>query len=458
MLLLELSGPLAKEPKFQKIMAVAVIDCLKANAENILPEVLFERLAQSRAELAFALSQRLLEVKSAEPEIKGILPVAWNTLRMHDSNMGSAFNREDADYYRILLRILYLALQLQTIDIDPKPSEDLKTSRADNTLARPHSPNSAFTIQTVLDIIGTIVAKGFRALTIVLHDTPTLVYPSDFSLITSILRSALRIPGVTRNTSHLMAAFSESQTARCASTLLSWADQLATNGDPIYGELSVSFLLEMSTVASLAESLAVEGVLSHILATNLIRVLQTKAFGPLDQPVRMHSIWVRGILPLLVNLLDAVGPPLAAEIAAALNQFPHQLARASNSFAVNSRVAVKTGGHNYITLSTASEAVTLSLIVSILQTFREAGASAAIVASEVDEVGWGSVQVKEDVEGWLQSRGALAERIVATNQREEAWSKQKPVQKDGGCDNRLEERVVEEMNMVVATLRGDNGE
>lgn len=450
---MELSGPLATEPKFQKIMAVAVTDCLRANAENQLPEVIFERLAQSRADLAFTLLQRLLEVKSTMVEVKAILAVAWNTLRRHDPNLGSALNGDNADYYRMLLKILYLALQPHTSDAAVSP-EDLNASTAKGSTARSQSRSD---VQVGLEVLSTIVAQGFRSLTIILHDSPTLVHPSDFSLITAILRSILHIPSLSRNTAHIISAFSDSRTARCASTLLSWADQLATNGDPIYGELSVLFLLEMSSVPVLAESLAVEGVMSQILSTNLIRVLQSRAFGPFDQPVRMYGIWGRGVLPLLLNLLHAVGPPLASEVSAALNQFPNQLARASNTFSSSPRTSAK-DPKRYITLAMASEALTLSLIVTILQTFREAGASAAVIPSEIEEVKWNREQVKEEIEGWLQRRGALSEKIVPSDEKEERWSKQKPVSGAGGSENRLEERVMEEMQGVLGVLGRNGGE
>ena len=451
---MELSGPLATEPKFQKIMAVAVSDSLKANTENQLPEIIFQRLAQSRADLAFTLLQRLIEVKSTEVEVKAILSVAWDALRRHDPDVGSALNGDRADYHRVLLKILYLALQPHVVDAGPASPEHLNASTAKGSTARSQSRSN---VQIGLEILSTVVAQGFRSLTIILHDSPTLVQPSDFSLITAILRSVLHIPSLSRNTAHLISAFSDSQTARCASALLSWADQLATNGDPIYGELSILFLLEMSSVPALAESLAVEDVMAQIVSASLIRVLQRRAFGPFDQPVRMYSIWARGVLPLLLNLLHAVGPPIAAEVSAAINQFANQLARASNAFTSSPRTSAKdpTG---YITLGMASEALTLSQIVTILQTFREAGPSAAVIPSEIEEVKWDKGQVKEEVEGWLQRRGTLSEKIVPSDEKEERWSKQKPVSGTGGNENRLEERVVEEMQGILGILRGNGGE
>jgi nuclear pore complex protein Nup188 len=445
-LLCELSRPLANEPKFQDIMAVAATNSLRANANNSLPEAIFEKLALSRAKLAFTLLQRLLEVKSTEVAVYDILSVAWDTARMYNPNVGAALGGADADYYRMLLKILYLALQVHT-----SPSPNLSKSHSD-VANSPRTPESA--TQIALEIVSTVVAQGFRTLTILLHENSAPVRPSDFALLTAILRSALHVPNVARNTTHLLNAFSDFQTARCASTLLSWSDQLATSGDPIYGELSILFLLEISSVPSLAELLATEGVLSHILSTNLIRILRSRPFGPFDQPPRMYSIWTRAILPLLLNLLHSVGPPLAAEVAAALNNFPHQLDRASGVFATTSS---KDANADYITLSIASEAVTLSLIVAILHTFREAGSSAAIVGSAIEEVKWDKVQVKEDVEAALQNRRSLRERITPTKEREEAWSRAKPTVEGSEGENKLEEKIVEEMRSVLGILEG-NGE
>ena len=438
------------ETKFQKIMAVAATDCLKANTENRLPEIIFERLALSRATLAFTLLQRLLEAKSTQAEVMRVLPVAWDTVRTYNANVGDALDGEGADYYRILLKTLYLSLQAHTItSTSPvQHASQNNESRTSNALKQ--------NTHIALEIISTIVAQGFRSLTIVLHENSKLINPLDFALLTAVLRSALQVPDVTENTTQLLNAFSDSQTARCASTLLSWSDQLATSGDPVHGELSILFLLEMSSVPALAESLAVEGALSQMLSTNLVRLLQSQSFGPFSQPVRMYSIWARGILPFLLNLLHAVGAPLAAEVAAALNTFPHQLDRAGSAFTFTSSTSSDDPNRDHITLSKISEAVTLALIITVLQTFREAGSSVGIVSSAVEEVKWDRTQVKEEIEACLQRRAALRERIVATNEREEVWSRAKPEKEDSGAESKLEENIVEEMRTVLGILDGNS--
>ena len=431
-------------------MAKAASKCLHANTEITVPEAYFERLAQSRADLAFTMLESLNVVESAVPETKAILQVAWSALRGHNPDLGSALEARDANYHRMLLKLVYLALQFHV-------SKDAKERTDDRLSDIPHEARlrtTNTTIQTVLEILSTTIAHGFRSLTMLVHTSPHSVHTSDFSLVIALLRSCLKIPGLSRNSEHLLNAFSDTPVPRCAATLLSWSDQLAasTSGEPIYGELSVLFVLELSTVPALAESLAVEGILAHMLTTSLVRILQRRAFGPFDHPTRMYAIWARGILPLLLNLLHAIGPPIVAEVAAALNTFPKQLQRASEAFSISSsKITAVRPASDYITLSMAQEAHSLALITRVIRTCREAAASAAVIPSELEDVKWNGMQVREDIQGWLQRRASLRDRIAPSNEREEIWSRLKPT-KEGMGDNSLEEKTLRELRGVVDIL------
>ena len=442
-LAIQLSRSMGTDQGFQETMLTIIVDCLRSNiAESNLNVAVFEKLAQTRAELAFALLQRLNEAKVTGLDYRSILPVAWDAVRNYDIDVEAALRSDDADYYRLLLKLLCLAIQ-EYVTHSPGKTDQFDTSTPTKISTSPT------TTQIILEIITHTVARGFRGLTTLLHDTSSLVEPSDFVLITAILRTSLLIPGITRNTAHLLTSFSDASTARCASTLLSWSDQMATNNDPIYGELSILFLLELSNVPSLAESLAVDSVLPQITSTNLMTFLrQSKTLGPFDPPVRIYSIWSRGLLPLFLNLLHAVGPPIAAEIAGVVNSFPEQLARASNAFDTDTKSTT-------ISLSMTSEAQTLAIILVILDAYREAGASAGIVAADVAEVKWDRAQVKDDIETWLGKRAILRDVIAPTSGSEEILLRT-PAAGKGEAENRLEEKVVEALQEVVALL--SNGE
>lgn len=446
----EMGKAMSGDQSFQRTMIRVTNDCLRSNTlENGLQLAIFDKLTITRAELAFALLQRLMQARCTEVSLKDVLQTVWDTIRDYENNLELALQGENATYYRLLLKILYLALQAHATEL-PKAADHSSSSPLNGSSASPR------TIQTILEILNTIVARGFRGLVNLLHTAPALVQPADFILLTGMLRTAFAIPGITRNTTHLLTAFTDNQTARCASTLLSWADQLATNNDPIYGELSILFLLELSSVPTIAESLAVEGILSQVTDTNLVRSLrQPKGRGPFDAPARLFVIWSRGLLPLFLNLLHAVGPPMAAEIAGVLNSFSGQLARASNAFDDEALSPSSTKAPKPISLSSASESQTLAVLTGVLDAFREAGASAGIVSADVVEVKWDRSQVREDLETWMSKPEKLQEAIVPTTESEEQLLRMKPLKKRRGVENRLEEKVVESLTVTLGIIGGD---
>lgn len=446
----ELSRGMSADQTFQGSMIRVIIACLESNKiEHGLQLAIYDKLADTRVELAFTLLQRLIWAKCDLAPLKDVLTVAWDTLRFYEDNIELALQNDGADYYRLLLKILYLALQAHTFGT-PIPTDTSYNPPPSTSFVSPR------TAETILDILNVIVARGFRALINLLHTSPSTVQPADFVLLTAILRTIFAIPGITRNTTHLLTAFADNQTARCASTLLSWSDQLATDNDPLYGELSILFLLELSSVPTLAESLAVEGILTRIADTNLINYLrQPRGMGPFDSPARLHVIWSRGLLPLFLNLLHAVGAPMAAEIAGVLNSFPSQLTRASNMFDDEALSPSSTAPPKPMTLSMASEAQTLAVLMGVLDSFRQAGASAGIVAADVAEVKWNRAQVLEDLETWLGRPEKLQQAIVPVNETEEQLLRMKPLRKRKGVDNRLEEKVIENLMITMSMIGGE---
>jgi len=446
----ELSRGTSEDRIFQGSMIRVIVACLESNKiEHGLQLAISDKLADTRIELAFTLMQRLIWGKCDQAPLKDVLTVAWDTLRFYEDNMELALQNDGAGYYRLLLRILYLALQAHTFGT-PTPTDT-------SNKPLPNTPSvSPRTAETILDILNVIVARGFRALINLLHTSPSTVQPADFVLLTAILRTVFAIPGITRNTTHLLTAFADNQTARCASTLLSWSDQLATDNDPLYGELSILFLLELSSVPALAETLAVEGILTQIADTNLINYLrQPKGMGPFDFPARLHAIWSRGLLPLFLNLLHAVGAPMAAEIAGALNSFPSQLTRASNMFDDEALSPSSTAPPKPITLGMASEAQTLAVLMGVVDSFRQAGASAGIVSADVAEVKWHRAQVREDLETWLGKPEKLQQAIVPVNETEEQLLRMQPLKKRKGVDNKLEEKVIESLMITLSIIGGE---
>lgn len=412
-LAIELSQVVSKDDRLVKMLIRVVRECMKANAHSTLPEALFGQLMHSRADLAFALLKSLVDAKIKAPEARQLLNPIWNAIRASTVDFDHVFSSEQVNYYRSLLRILYLALQFHLVDPSEKDTQSDMSFRSSFRATVSQSLNDYVEpISTqLLEILSDTVAKGFRSLATQLHAEPGSVSPSDFALLTALLQRIIAIPEMDKFQAQAALLFANSNTIRYATSLFSWSDKLTVqnNGvaDPVYGELSLLFILSLSQLQALAETMAVEGILSQLNTANLMNYYRRPGgMGPFDSPPRLHSIWTKGILPLCLNLLLSVGAPIAGEISSFLNQFSEQLTRSSNALA--SRYA-----QNKITLSIASETHSLALISNIIDSIRAQGPRLGIQASDIIPLEWDKENVKEDIDGWLARKAALRERVMS---------------------------------------------
>lgn len=427
----------------QKSMANVVKNCLVANCQNIPQESIFDRLQQVRVEFAMALLQRLVDIGARGAEVFSLLRVVWDTMRSRGATYEAALLDDDTEYFRSLLNVLFLALQFHVAGKNRSTPEAISKK-----------PEISSDSPVVLEIVKVVVAQGFRTLTTYLHDEPQNCSPKDFAILTAILQTALRVKDVDRLNEQIAYHCEDNDTARYATTLYSWSDQLTVEGDPVYGELSMLFLVELSTIPSMAEHLAVEGVLTKLSTYRLTNILrQPNGFGPFDQPPRLFAIWTNGILPLCLNLLYHVIRS-TPEVAAFLNQFEGQLNRASDNFA-NSHATVPSGSSvRRISLSMASEAYSLALISFIIDKFRQAGPSAGVDPQHLRDLKWNRAQVKEDIEELLDRKHNLRARIAPTSEKELDLSKRSPDDLGSGAENKLEEKILKELNAAVMCMGG----
>lgn len=467
----ELSTICDQVKKVQPLLVGVIQKCLDANSSNDNPPVIYDRLVQTRADFSFTLLQRLLNSSQSPAELQPILTHVWDAIRTSGVNFDAPFIGASSHYYRSLLKILYLALK-------PHAAKLPKTGNAENGGAvRPPSSSLSKhispTTTTILEILERIICLGFRSLASQLHESSSSTNPSDFVLTTALFQSILSVQDIDAHYQQLVMIFTSTGVVRYATSLFSWAEQLTVlvdgQHDPIYGELSILFLLELSTVQLMAETMAVEGILAQLTSAHICQYFsQGKGMGPFDNPPRLYAIWSKGLLPLCLNLLGAVGAPIAAEVAAFLNQFAPQMAKnAANlesrppkkpsSSSVRGAAAVAGPFPGAITLGIAAETHNLALIAYALDQAREAGASEGVVSSDIPQLEWDRAGVKEDLQVWLSGRRGLADRIVATNDAEEAMIRSAPLSRGTKSENKLEERIVQEFEGALLCLGEENG-
>lgn len=417
------------------------------------------RLCYQRADFALILTQRLIEAKCKLPQIKQLLSKTWETIRGFRGTFERSLRKEDAPYYRSLLKLLFTAARAHNIDPAGEITEDLNAS------VSVRMAESTPVANVVLDILKFIVAHGLREFATAIHDEDSEPLPEDLALITGILQSCLRIPGVDFVQTSIVSIFKEHGTARVATMLFSWSDDsIAIDGDPIYGELSILFLLELSSLPMMAEQMAQDGILGQLASANISSYLRGGKCSPFAEGAglqRCYSIWTRGILPLILNLLDSVQISIAGEVALFLNQFTPLLSQCVTALEAPETSRTTSSFHpktKYICLAQCSEAHSLSLITFILDGFRNSTGEGGGGYVDIPLVKWDSEAVAGNADWWLGARGVLRERIVPMGRRDEelrARKVEKTVLGLGGAGGSLlEEMVVGELEGVRSVAGG----
>ncbi|KAK4250548.1 nucleoporin subcomplex protein binding to Pom34-domain-containing protein [Corynascus novoguineensis] len=432
-LLLELSVCLL--PKHQSVarqMLQVAEQCLESNQRPQPPENIFVVLAHSRANLALTLLQRLADYSLLPKDISQLLSLVSATI----NGVENPWSKDQISYFRTLLKVLFVVLR--------------GTKHSNN--AAPQKPTAESPVavtQLVLTILDRVVARSFRNLAALVHEPDAATTPEDLALITAILQACLSVPGIEQCQLQVLNIMSSHDILQVATSLFSWSDRLAEKGDPIYGELALLLLLELSALPALAEQLACDGLLGHLTSAKLAGFMRRANVSPFTDnagAARCYAIWAKGILPLLLNILGALGATIAPEVAFVLNQFPNLLRSSIDRLEApgmsrtvplsSSRDALGAAGpHYFIALVAVSEVHSLALLTRVLAALRAGN------ARDIPEVAWDTGAVLENVEFWLTSRKVLRERLLPLGPREVEWRGTKA--SDGsGCETRLEEKAV----------------
>ena len=413
--------------------------CLEANQGPQAPETIFIRLTRSRADLSLALLQRLAECSMLPRDISQLLGSIATTIYAVEN----PFNEDQIPYYRTLLKILFIVLRGANHSANAAPT------------ATPQIPEGSVSVtQLALTILDRVVAQGFRALVSLVHESNSPTTPEDIALITAILQACLALPGMEQCETQILNIMATHDVSHVATSLFSWADKLAEKGDPIYGELALLFLLELSALPGVAEQLACDGLLSRITSANLAGFMRRGTVSPFAEnagPVRCYGIWTKGLLPLMLNFLQALGATIAPELASVLNQFPNLLQSSLDRFeapGLSRTLAKETPQH--VTLIAVSEIHSLAMLTRVLAVLRASN------NRDIPEVRWDSDSLLENVNYWLDSRKVLRERLVALSPRESEW-RAMAASADSGCENRLEEKVVAQL-LAVRDVLSDESE
>ncbi|GAP90039.2 putative Nup188p-like protein [Rosellinia necatrix] len=441
-LLLELSTCLPDNGTLKKQSLQVAQQCLEANQDVQSHDQVFERIAESRVNLSLMLVQRVVHSSPSPGDVAQLLNSLWSTV----SSYQKPYTSQNISIYRTLLRLLYVTLRALTRSYG---QTDFNASVRDS---QGNSISPVTVSQTVLGILDVVVSKGFRTVVVLIHDSDATISTSDVLLINAILQACLCIPGMDQSQTQILNIMAAHDAIQAAVSLYSWADKLAEKGDPVYGEVALLFLLELSALPLVAEQLACDGLLDRITSASLATYLRRPNVSPFADsvgPQRCYSIWAKGIVPILLNMLSALGATIAPEVAYVLNQFPGLMQSSIDRFD-GPGDSQRRGRQDtaFITALSVSEIQCLALITQLL------GALRANNARDIPAVEWDSAALLENVDWWIDHRKVLRERLVTLGPREAEWKSMpaSDADKKRGSESVLETKVVEQLEFVRIVL------
>jgi len=369
-----------------------------------------------RANFAFLLLSKL---EAHTPPVSNaifddVLGIAWQAITLSEQTFRHALLAGEMDYFRSLLRIVYLSLQIASKSSKPSPK----------------------ILQSLVEIFELVVAKGFKDLAVAAYETKDNSDPADMLLVIGILQAILNFPSIESIHHSLVGHLVDNDTIRAALTLFTWAIKLSPSTlsitgepDPVFGELSATLLVKLSSLPILAEQLALNNVFVSLSQGELSETIQAGDLTPNSTP-RLHRIWIQTFLPIALNLLFGLGPRIANEVVTFLRSFTRQIATA-----VQQLIKPK-----YVTLPLLTELAEIISVVGVLETM---GINA------MEEFGIQRRAIETACDQMATHKTWLAKMVVPTTAEEDVlWA-------GGEEGNQLTDKIVEEIKFIQG-LVGNN--
>lgn len=260
---------------------------------------------RQRVELAFIVRYQASKSDAAVTDIASFLDLChllvsadFEFLRAISAS-GNADVAAGGVCYRHLLRAILLSLDTFTADRSFKIA------------------------QVVHGLLDLVVIKGMYAAVHAAVEIKSSDAVDDIVLIITTLRKALKIPGVSHSAA--AALMIESGTGRAVMSLYSYAQSIINRDEEwAFGELSLAYILEWLNVDTLADHFVSNGLLNVLIESPVSQPLRNGGIRPTTHP-KLYALWVNGILPIAVVVLQKLGYRVVQDILLLVDSFSDQI-------------------------------------------------------------------------------------------------------------------------------------
>jgi nuclear pore complex protein Nup188 len=260
-----------------------------------------------RIELSFFFFYLITKNKKLEADQnKEILHLSLRLICSDEVNFLSKLAQNESDVYRPLLRIISNSLSFAKGD--PKLTEKLSGE--------------------LLEFFEIVVAKGTTVLLDAIQadiNSPAINGRiEDMFLIISLLKGLIDTDPPAFFMAKLPNYLVDYSTLRAILNTYSNSHNLRVNDEPIFAELSLTYIIELISVDVIAERLISSGLFSTLIESPISVRIQEGNILVHTTP-RLHNIWSNGLLAIILILFGKFGSRLLPEVSAFVSYFAKQV-------------------------------------------------------------------------------------------------------------------------------------
>ncbi|EPX74922.1 nucleoporin Nup184 [Schizosaccharomyces octosporus yFS286] len=277
-----------KEDNTLSFLDFDVMNWILESLENdTVDSFIIRDLSIERAALVFHISQNAILAPYSDhlrERLETLMLLTWRALSTDKFSLFESNNGFQMNYYRPLFQVLYNGLN-KLLSV-PNVSVNLEVGVVSGILSMCHRKLSQLFQYAITE--------------------PTPDVHSDIVLLNAI-QSVIVNSTLMKGLQSLYISFimDYSSIENCL-RLFSWSHALLIDGQPYFADAAMSFLVTCSSIPAGAEQVAFHGVFLAVAESPLSSSLKTGGLGA-DVSSVQYKLWIRGILPLLFNIVKYLG-------------------------------------------------------------------------------------------------------------------------------------------------------
>ncbi|EPY51035.1 nucleoporin Nup184 [Schizosaccharomyces cryophilus OY26] len=260
---------------------------LESLGNDTVDSFIIRDLSIERAALVFHVSQHAMSAPLTDgfkERLESLMVLTWQALSTDKFSLFEVDNGLQMNYYRPLLQVLYNGLNKLLSNANQKVN--IEVGFVSGILSMCHRKLSQLFQHAITEPTPDV------------HSDIVLLNAIQNVIVNSQLIKGLQSVYI----SHIM---DHSSVENCL-RLFSWSHALLIDGQPYFADAALSFLVTCSSIPAGAEQVASQGVFFAIAESPLSSLLKTGGLGA-DVSSVQYKLWIRGILPLLFNIVKYLG-------------------------------------------------------------------------------------------------------------------------------------------------------